>query len=241
MVESRRDRLRAATIEEISRTARRILVEEGADAVTLRAIARDMGMTAPALYRYFGSHGDLLRHLVGDLFNELTATITADLHEVPKGDLSGKFMAASRGFRHWAREHRREYELLFGAPLPGLDHEEKMDFAEECARKFGATFLALFVELWKKGPFPVPADDELDPGLREQLRRYREESLGVSLPLGLIQQFLQCWIRLQGAVSLEVFGHLDFALDDPEPMFELMLAATAADLGLEYVPPGGKR
>jgi AraC-like DNA-binding protein len=53
---SRRDRLRAATTQEIIQTARRLLVEQGAEAVSLRAIAREMGMTAPALYRYFGSH-----------------------------------------------------------------------------------------------------------------------------------------------------------------------------------------
>ncbi|HUD76992.1 MAG TPA: helix-turn-helix domain-containing protein, partial [Streptosporangiaceae bacterium] len=61
---SRRDRLRAATIEEIIATARRLLVQSGPEAVSLRAIAREMGMTAPALYRYFDSHQELLRHVV---------------------------------------------------------------------------------------------------------------------------------------------------------------------------------
>jgi hypothetical protein len=80
-------------------------------------------------------------------------------------------------------------------------------------------------------------DDEIDPGLREQLRRYRDEVLGVELPLGVIQQFLKCWTRLQGGVSLEVFGHLEFALSDAAPMFELMLGEVAAELGLTYAPP----
>ena len=64
----RRDRVRAETTGEIKQTARQILVEQGPEAVTLRAIAREMGMTAPALYRYFGSHEDLIRHVVGDIF-----------------------------------------------------------------------------------------------------------------------------------------------------------------------------
>ena len=68
---SRRDRVRAETTVEIKQTARQILVEQGREAVTLRAIARDMGMTAPALYRYFGSHEDLLRHVCGDIFSEI--------------------------------------------------------------------------------------------------------------------------------------------------------------------------
>jgi AcrR family transcriptional regulator len=237
VTKSRRDRLREATIREIGETARRILVEEGPEAVTLRAIAREMGMTAPALYRYFDSHHELLRHLVGEVFNELTDHLHADLKRVPGDDMSGKFLAAARSFRSWALDHRREYALLFGAPLPGLGHQEQLDFAEECARRFARTFLDLFLELWGKSPFPIPSDDEIDPVMREQLRRYRDEGLGVELPLGVIQSFLQCWVRLQGGVSLEVFGHLEFALDDAQPMFELMLTELTPRLGLAYRPP----
>nr|WP_203596888.1 TetR/AcrR family transcriptional regulator [Actinomadura bangladeshensis] len=231
--------MRAATVREITETARRILVEEGPEAVTLRAIAREMGMTAPALYRYFGSHGELLRHLVGELFNELTGELTAALRRVPEGDMSGKFLTASRRFRTWALAHPREYALLFGAPVRGIDDQEQADFAEECARQFGWTFMALFLELWNKSPFPVPADDEIDPVLLPQLRRYRDDVVGVDLPLGVVQQFLKCWIRLQGGVSLEVFGHLEFALADAAPMFELMLAETSPQIGLAYRPPAG--
>ncbi|MCQ0005238.1 WHG domain-containing protein [Actinomadura madurae] len=91
--------------------------------------------------------------------------------------------------------------------------------------------------MWNKCPFPIPADDEIDPALRDQLRRYRDDVLGVDLPLGVIQQFLKCWVRLQGSVSLEVFGHLEFALDDAEPMFELMLSEMGPEIGLTYEPP----
>ncbi|MFB4312665.1 TetR/AcrR family transcriptional regulator [Actinomadura sp. 21ATH] len=238
-MKSRRDRLREATVQEITQTARRILVEQGPEAVTLRAIAREMGMTAPALYRYFGSHQELLRHVVGDIFADLTAALKAGLHEVPENDMNGKFLAAARTFRRWAFTHRPEYGLLFGAPMPGVgDQREQADFAEENARRFGMTFLTLFLELWGKCPFDVLPDEDIEPRLREQLRRYRDLGLaGADLPLGVIQVFLQCWVRLQGAVSLEVFGHLDFALDDPEPMFELMLTELAPVLGLEYEPP----
>src|SRR5215469_15896464 len=68
---SRRDRVRAATTQEIIETARRLLVEQGVTAVSLRAIAREMGMTAPALYRYFDSHEELLRHVVANIFTEI--------------------------------------------------------------------------------------------------------------------------------------------------------------------------
>ncbi|MFD0683112.1 TetR/AcrR family transcriptional regulator [Actinomadura fibrosa] len=233
---TRRDRMREATVREISETARRILVAEGAEAVTLRAIAREMGMTAPALYRYYDSHGELLRHLVGDLFNELTDELHAAMKAVDPPDMGRKVMAVCRQFRRWSLAHPREYALLFGAPVRGVENREA-DFAEECAQKFGWTFMALFLELWQKKPFPVPPDESIDPVLLEQLRRYRDGVLGVTLPLGVIQQYLKCWVRLQGGVSLEVFGHLEFALDDAAPMFELMLSEIAPELGLTYTPP----
>src|SRR5215472_8388491 len=94
---SRRDRVRAATTQEIMQTARRLLAEEGPDAVTLRAIAREMGMTAPALYRYFGSHEDLIMHVIGDIFTELGEGIAAAI-EVAGANMTAKMVAACREF-----------------------------------------------------------------------------------------------------------------------------------------------
>jgi AcrR family transcriptional regulator len=237
---SRRDRVRAATIEEIKGTARQLLVEEGPDAVKLRAIGRAMGMTAPALYRYFGSREDLLQHVCGDIFTEIAADIHAAVGRAAQasgGDTAAKLIAACQAFRAWALAHPREFGLLFGTPLPGLEVAQGLggpdDIVAECADKFSLEFLTLFFELWIKHPFPVPADDEIDPGLLAQLLRYRD-ALGADLPAGAVLIFLRCWVRLYGMVSLEVFGHLHFALDDPAPMFDYTLAELAGLLGLEY-------
>ena len=235
---SRRDRVRAETTMEIKQTARKILVDQGPEAVTLRAIARDMGMTAPALYRYFGSHEDLLQNVCGDIFGELADEIDAAIDGAdtgPGGDMSPKVTAACRAFREWALGHRAEFGLLFGTPVPGVNVEAD-DFAEECARRFAGTFFALFLELWQKQPFPVPPPEKIDPGLREQLTRYRD-GLGTDLPLGALLIFLRCWVRLYGIVSMEVFGHLGFALDDAEPMFEITLGELARLVNVTYPPP----
>ena len=235
---SRRDRVRAETTVEIKQTARKILVEHGPEAVTLRAIARDMGMTAPALYRYFSSREDLLRHVCGDIFSEIAADIRAAAGraaEESDGDVTAKLIAACREFRHWALTHREEFGLLFGTPLPGLEpiHNDKTD---ECAMEFAGSFFGLFLELWQRHPFPVPADQEIEPGLAAQLTRYTG-ALGVDLPIGAALVFLRCWVRLYGMVSLEVFGHLHFALDDAAPMFEITLAELADLVGLDYPLP----
>ena len=235
---SRRDRVRAATADEIKQTTRRILVVEGPEACSLRAIAREMGMTAPALYRYFDSREDLIKHVVADIFTEIANDIHTAIQaagEASGGDMVAKMVAACSEFRRWSLAHKEEFGLLFGTPLPGLEavHDDVID---DCADKFSGEFLALFLEVWRKHPFPIPADDEIDPGLREQLAHYRE-LLGVDLPLGAGLTFLRCWVRLYGMVSLEVFGHLHFALDDAAPMFEITLAELAKLVGLQYAPP----
>jgi AcrR family transcriptional regulator len=235
---SRRDRVRAATTDEIKQTARRILVADGPDAVSLRAIAREMGMTAPALYRYFSCHHDLIKHVVADIFSEIADDIHAAITragEASDGDLAQKLVAACREFRGWALAHQAEFGLLFGTPLPTLEAMHD-DVIAACAQKFSGTFFTLFLELWRKHPFAVPADDEIEPSLRAQLARYRA-GLGSDLPLGAFLTFLRCWVRLYGMVSLEVFGHLHFALDDAAPMFEITLAELAGLVGLEYPLP----
>jgi AcrR family transcriptional regulator len=238
---SRRDRLRAATVDEIIQTARRLLVDSGPEAMSLRAIAREIGMTAPGLYRYFDSHEGLLRHVCASIFTELgqdihqaidAAGAPAEAPDDMTAKLTVKLVAACREFRRWALNHRAEFSLLFGVPLPGLD-DGRYDVADECALEFAGTFLALFLELWNAAPFGVPEADDIDPALREQLIRYRD-ALGTDIPLGAVLTFLRCWTVLYGAVAMEVFGHMSFALEDPAPMFELTLADLARLVGLRY-------
>jgi AcrR family transcriptional regulator len=238
---SRRDRLRAATTEEIMQTARRLLVQQGPEAVSLRAIAREMGMTAPALYRYFDSHQELLRHVVAGIFTEIADHVRAAIHaaaenaspELTEAEVMAvKLIAGCREFRAWALAHVPEFSMLFGSPVPGHDvtHDDPM---VDCGRQFGHVFLDLFGDLYRRRPFPIPDDAQIQPELRTQLERYRE-IVQSDLPLGALQTFLRCWVLLYGTVSLEVFGHMRFALDDSSPMFELMLTSLAPMIGLEY-------
>lgn len=243
---TRRDRLRAATMEEITATARRLLVEQGPEAVALRAIAREMGMTAPGLYRYYGSREELLRHVVAQIFRELAAGIRRAIDDaveppVPAGEaeqpahLTLKMVAACREFRRWSLTHKDEFALLFGVPLPEIN-DGRFDIAEECALEFAGTFYTLFLQVWNAIHFPVPAESQIDPGLRAQLARFRG-TLGTDAPDGALLVFLHCWVLLYGAVAMEVFGHLDFALEDPAPMFELTLGDLARGVGLVYPLP----
>ena len=241
--QTRRDRLRAATTEEIIQTARRLLVASGPKAMSLRAIASDMGMTAPGLYRYFDSYEELLRHVCANIFTELGQDIQQAIDAAAAGPgpepvtetLTIKMVAACREFRRWALNHQPEFALLFGVPLPGFD-DGRWDIADECALAFAGTFFTLFLELWSRAPFPVPAAEQIDPGLRDQLVRYGE-ALGADIPVGAVLTFLRCWTVLYGAVALEVFGHIRFALEDAAPMFEITLGDLASLVGLRYPLP----
>jgi AcrR family transcriptional regulator len=241
--QTRRDRLRAATTEEIIQTARRLLVASGPKAMSLRAIASDMGMTAPGLYRYFDSYEELLRHVCANIFTELGQDIQRAIDAAAAGPgpehvtekLTIKMVAACREFRRWALNHPAEFALLFGVPVPGFD-DGRWDIADECALAFAGTFFTLFLELWSRAPFAVPAAEQIDPGLRDQLVRYRE-ALGADIPVGAVLTFLRCWTVLYGAVALEVFGHIRFAIEDAAPMFEITLGDLASLVGLRYPLP----
>jgi AcrR family transcriptional regulator len=234
---SRRERLRAATLDEIKQAARHLLVQGGPAAISLRAIARDMGLTAAALYRYFPNLEALAGALCGDLYDECTAHLEKARDSWPADDLTGQMYAVCREFRRWSIAHPAEFGLMFGSPLPGLgnDQDEPDAAKHTSAMRFAAVFGALFTQVWLNSPFPVPATDEIAPELCHQLQAYLNE-IGVPLPIGAVQQFLSCWIRLYGMVAMEVFGHLHFALTDPEPMFEAELHAMARQLGMEARP-----
>jgi AcrR family transcriptional regulator len=233
---SRRDRARADTVREIKETARQVLVDQGVDGLALRAVAREMGMTAPALYRYFSSREDLVENVVADLYDELVGVIEAARDDARPATAPVQLLACSRAFRRWATTHHPEFGLLFGSAGDGVvpghgepGHEEGP--AELAAARFGTVFAVLVAQIYAERGFPIPADDEIEPPLQEQLRAWCLK-FPVPLPLGVMQVFLSCWIRLYGLVCMEVFGHLKFAVDDAGPMFEAELHGLANVLGV---------
>lgn len=234
---TRRERARAATRAEILEAARRLLIEGGAERVTVRGIASEVGMTAPALYRYFGGREALLGELCSSLYDELADALYEARDREPDAPLKQRFLVTSFAFRQWALEHRPEFGLLFGAPIPGVlvDIHIDPDPAANRGMRFGQVWLELFAELWRKHPVPVPDADELDPRLREQLAKYHEQIERI-VPIGAVVLYLSCWVQLYGAVATEAFGHLNFALQDgdAEALFEGLMGELAAKLGLAH-------
>jgi AcrR family transcriptional regulator len=218
---TRRERLRTATLCEIKHAARKLVVEGGPTAISLRAIARDLGMSAPALYRYFPSLEALVVAVCSDVYDELHAAVTAAGEDA---DHAGpKLIAMARAFRAWSVGHPQEFALLFGSPVPGVaELEDDCESVEHPAARVGAAFLEPFAEVWRQlAPPQVPED----PQLTKALAIHGD----VLSPAGMYA-FLAAWSRLYGVVALEVFGHLRWALTDVEPLFEAELEAFVRQL-----------
>jgi len=252
---TRRDRARAETLREIKQTARRVLVTSGPDGLALRAIAREMGMTAPGLYRYFASRDELVDHVVVDLYDELCDVLEAARDAARPATAPVRLLIACRAFRGWATTHPAEFGLLFGsadgsadggalvgaAPADAPPVDAPPSPVQAAAIRFGAVFGQLVVQVWLERQFPVPAEEDIDPTLREQLHEWVHD-FPLEFPLGVARVFLTCWIRLYGLVCMEVFGHLKFALHDAEPLFEDELRRLAELLRIAdaYTAPAGR-
>jgi AcrR family transcriptional regulator len=231
---TRRERLRDATLHEIKEAAREHLRAHGPSGISLRGIARDIGMTAPALYRYYASLDDLLEALIESYTNEISDAMEAARDALPADDLAGRLVAVTQAFRHWALGHKPEFTMVFGAPVPGFSRADEGG-VRAAGGRFGRIFFVLLAELWRRQPFPVPADEEITPALRCQLLAFAASGGADEddVPLGLIRLYAACWIRLYGLVTMEVFGHVRFLLQDAEPLFEAELADIGRILGIK--------
>jgi AcrR family transcriptional regulator len=220
---TRRERLRTATVIEIKDAARRLLVTGGPAAISLRAIARDMGMTAPAIYRYFSSLDALIVDLTADLYDEVRHVVVAAREAEPASEPVRQLASMARAFRRWSVTKPAEFGLMFGSPVPGVTaFEDDCDHETSAAAQFGEAFLGPLGELWATGRFVTPPPELISRRLGAYLGPCMENH--GDLPVEVIYVFLSAWTRLYGIVALEVFGHLRWALSEEEPLFEMELA-----------------
>src|SRR6476660_9180340 len=114
MTQTRRERLRDATYAEIKSIARRQMAEQGAASLSLRAIAAEMGVTPPALYRYYKNRDELVTALIVDAYNDMADTLVAADTGHPATDYAGRFLAVALAYREWAVTHAADYALILG-------------------------------------------------------------------------------------------------------------------------------
>jgi AcrR family transcriptional regulator len=217
----------AATSQRIVGAARSLLVRHGE--VTLRAVARELGMTAPALYRYAASHEDLVRIVALAIDADVADRVTAAADRQPADDPAARLIAAAVAFRQWALDNREEFSLVF----TNVDVECIVDL--QTSASTGMAFSALLFALWEERNFPIPRLEDLDPGLAAILRDPQVPADLTGVPdeaRGLVWVLERAWSRLYGTVTLEVFRHIDPRIVDEAHLFRAMIEDQAAPLGL---------
>ncbi len=228
--QTRRERQREATIDEIVRTSRQLLAE-GSE-LSLRAVAASMGMTAPALYRYVANYQELVDLVAFEIDRAATATFEAAANTQPVDDPGARLVCASVAFRQWALANKREFSLVFANPVadPSCIRRDLLTAASS-----GQLFTDLLHDLWVQTGYRIPTLDELPAPVAEAVRDpLIPADLDKVAPedRGLIWVYMQGWTMLYGVVTLEVFGHMDPRIIESGEMFVDTVRRYAAGLGM---------
>ena len=223
---SARERVRAELTAEITEAGRRQLAEVGAAALSLRAVAREVGMVSSAVYRYFPSRDDLLTRLIIDGYDDLGAA--AEAADVPDAPPMERWLAVCRAVRTWALAHPHEYALLYGSPVPGYQAPKD---TVPAASRVGVVLGGILGEAAQAGLLP-DGSGERDPGL------VSDDAVAVlggehpSLDDAVRIRALLAWSSLYGTISFELFGHFVGSVEDGDRYFDRAMGELAALLGL---------
>ena len=222
-----RERARAELTREITDAARRQLAEVGAEGLSLRAVARELGMVSSALYRYFPSRDDLLTALITDAYRALGDA--AEAADQPVGHPTRRWHAVCATVRGWARAHPHEYALIYGSPVPG--YQAPHSTVAQAAR-VPLLLVGVLRDAWSAGLLTPPADQPPPgPTLADQLRQLGQ-TIAPELPRPALNCALIAWTQLFGMISFELFGQLVGSVDPADEFFGHTVAHLGDFLGL---------
>ncbi|MFE9040118.1 TetR/AcrR family transcriptional regulator [Streptomyces sp. NPDC012421] len=224
-VQGARARARVEITAAIKDEARRQLAAEGAAKLSLRAVARELGMVSSALYRYFPSRDELLTALIIDAYDSVGAAAEqahAAAVRAEARDHLAHWTAVCRAVRAWALAHPHEYALIYGSPVPG--YTAPQDTVGPAAR-VGLLLVAVARAAYQGEGVALPP---LPGGLAPEAERLAAD-LAPDLPPALAVALVSSWAQLFGLVSFEVFGQFNRVVEDRDAFF----AAAAERLGRE--------
>ncbi len=231
-----RARVRAEMTAEIMAVARRHLETDGAN-LSLRAVARDMGMVSSALYRYFASRDDLLTALILDAYNALGETVeTAEAGVRNRSQLRARWLAAARAIRGWGLAHPAEYALLYGSPVPGYAAPADTTIA---AARTPIVLIRILADGYASGALKpargdLPAarlDVRMTEAVRADLDRARS-AIAPEVPDQLMFTGIAAWVHLFGVVSFELFGQFNNVIEARAEFFDEQIELMGDIIGL---------
>jgi AcrR family transcriptional regulator len=223
-----RDFARIELTRAILASARAQLADVGPGELSVRQIARELGMASSAVYRYFPSRDHLITALLVECYDESGAAVEAAEAAVPRHQLRKRWIATATSLRDWSLANRHEYALLYGSPVPGYAAPED---TVTPAMRTPRVFLALIADAEAQGAslgapsMPVPRKEKaaLAPIM---------ESLGQPIGDERLVRAMMAWPMLIGQLTLELFGHLHKGILDYDAHFAHLLDRVAQDLGL---------
>ena len=235
----RRQRLRAETVADIKARAWASMRETGAAALSLRDVARQMGMAPSAMYRYFASRDELLTTLIVDAFDSLGEQVAREYERSGEKGLDAfeTFMAVAHVYRRWALTHRAEWALIFSTSLPTYNGTPETSAA---AYRSFSVLQSLTADSVAAGLLDI---DRIEGMLSEQLR----QGLGVwadmssqDVPVGALAGSMWCYCLLNGVISLDLNGHLPPPMLGNEAFFDSALRAMLTSLAPAAPRPARK-
>jgi len=212
MALSRRERRHEQTRQEIKQIARQQMAQQGTASLSLRGIAAEMGMSAPSLYNYYASRDDLVTDLLVDSYTQQVETMEQASASCSTQDAITCLLTTILAYRHWAVEHPTEFALIAGSPIPG--YVAPIAQTLPLGRRSTKVLLDLVQRAWDEHLSHSHLDSPVltvDAFNEEFLVWCREN--GYAPPV--IGRFLELYAFIQGAIALEVFGHMPFFLNDP--------------------------
>ncbi|WP_030788231.1 TetR/AcrR family transcriptional regulator [Streptomyces sp. NRRL S-920] len=233
---TRRARLRASTLREIKTIASRFLAEGGAGTLSLRAVAREMGMTPAALYTYYDTRDDLLAALAADAYSALAEALEQARGTLPPEDTAGRLVAHGLAYREWALAHPHEFRLLYGEAPAGHPASPSVQAAAQAEHRLCLGLLGLVAAAWPLADALEDAEDysweDFDAGFVPPARTAHPE-----LPPSALAVTLRVWGRMHGMVALEVAGLLGPRARDTARLYRDDLRDLARSLGLPPAHP----
>lgn len=223
-----RDIARIELTRAILAAARAQLAAVGPGELSLRAVARELGMASSAVYRYFPSRDHLITALLVECYNESAAAVEAAEKRVPRVRYRRRWLAASGALRDWARENYFEYALLYGSPVPG--YAAPQDTIGP-AQRVPQVLLGLMVNSEEAN---LPLGSPPSTVTRAQRAAMAPISALMDGRIGdeRLARALMAWATLTGQISLELFGHLHQGVLDYDAHFRHLMESVADDLGL---------
>lgn len=227
---SRRDRRRQETIEDIKAAARAQLAGAGPGGISLRAIARELGMAASAVHYYFPSRDALLAALIGDGFESLADALRRQYEQDDGLSPDQRWLSVCRAHRAWALARPSEYLLLYGHTGGATQHAHP--HAARAMTQVAAVLFAMMRDAVAHGDVDTDRIAASVPAsLRPQLSAWRAQTDGLAgLPDGAVAACMLGFAQLHGAITLELIGHTPPQLADHDALFDLRMTHIAASL-----------